>query len=170
MRAVLVLLGLLLLAACGDSAESAGGGSACPEPAADQGVVRRDTRHGQAALELVLEPKTIAVGERVTIRLFNRGETELLTGYAFEVERWEETRWVRVPWPKNTGFRLLGIGLRPGASTDPQHWPIEGIRVSPGCYRAVKGAGVLDRERIAPPDPLYGRLEAFAHFRVRPAG
>jgi hypothetical protein len=139
--------------------------------------VRRDTPKGEAAIELVVQPKTIGIGERVTIRLVNRGTVGLLTGLLFEVERWDGERWVRVPWPENTALRMVGIVLRPGGSTDPQYWPTEGVEARPGCYRAVKSAGVWDLERIRDPKRAQGaegaggaRLQSFARFSVRSAG
>jgi hypothetical protein len=139
--------------------------------------VRRDTPKGEAAIELVVEPKTIGVGERVTIRLVNRGQVELLTGLPFEVERCDGEQWVRVEWPGSTVFQMVGIVLRPGGSTDPQHGPTEGVQAGPGRYRAVKSAGVWDLERIRDPKRAQGaegargaRFQAFARFSVRPAG
>lgn len=99
----------------------------------------------------MVEPKTIGVGERVTIRLVNRGEVDLLTGLPFGVERWDGEQWVRVEWRGSTVFQMVGIVLGPGGSTDPQHWPSEGVQARPGCYRAVKSASVWDRERIRDP-------------------
>jgi hypothetical protein len=69
---------------------------------------------------------------------------------------------------------MVGIVLAPGGSTDPQHWPSEGVQARPGCYRAVKSASVWDRERIRDPKRAQGaedaRFQAFARFSVRPVG
>lgn len=145
---------LLFLVGCGWSGGSAVTGSPCARAAgAEERVERQDTPYGEAAIEVLVEPRTIAAGEHVQIRLANRGDVTLLTGLPFDVERWDGERWVRVR--QRSVFRLIGIVLRPGASTEPQRWPSEGVEARSGCYRVAKGTA---------------RLEAFARFRVRPTG
>jgi hypothetical protein len=171
MMALLVvpLLVAVLAAGCGGSAgsgEGSPGQIGGPPGEEDEGIARQDTPHGEAAIELVVEPRDIRMGEQVSIRLVSRGEVEVLTGLGFSVERWDGQRWVDVPWPEDLVFPAIGIVLPPGGSVDPQRWPTERVRVEPGWYRAVKSATYEDPEHVRPDT----KLEARTRFRVRGNG
>ena len=167
---IVVLLFLpVLVVGCAGSAGSGGGSPGHvggPPGEEDEGITRQDTKQGEAAVELLVDPREIRLGESVTIRLVNRGEVDVLTGLGFTVERWDGERWVDVPWPKDLVFPAIGIVLHPGASTDPQVWSTEGARVEPGWYRAVKSASYEDPGNVRPDT----KLEARTRFRILPNG
>ena len=164
-----VILGTSLLIValvdCAASPGSSSGSLGVPRGANDT-IVRRHTRQGEAAIQLIVEPQEIKACETITIRLVNRGEVELLTGLIFNVQRRASKGWVAVPWPKNVTFSLVGVTLPPGGSTEPQYWPIDdGVDAPPGLYRVVKSARYED--------PDYARrdvlLTANTRFRIRAA-
>lgn len=147
---------------------AAGCGRSAPPGQEEEGIARHETPKGEAAIELVIEPREITLGETVTLRLVNRGEVQLLTGLPFGVERWDGERWVRVPEPEGA-WPDVGLLLPPGGSTDPQRWPTDGVQAEPGWYRAVK-----DAESFLDSDPEDLRpdfeLEARTRFHVRLLG
>ncbi len=175
--AVLLLLLAVFLTACAGSADRGAAppplpaeSTEPPEPAEptepDEEIVRLRTRQGEAAVQVVVEPREIRLGETVTIRLVNRGELTLLTGLMFNVERWDGEGWVEVAWPQNVDFHAVGIFLPGGGSTDPQSWPAFGVPVQPGLYRARKSASYEDPDTIRPDL----QLRPYARFRVRRNG
>ncbi|MDQ3991127.1 MAG: hypothetical protein M3245_02290 [Actinomycetota bacterium] len=139
--------------------------SPAPRPPSDPSIVRRATPRGEAAVQLVVEPEEVTVGETVEITLVNRGDVKLLTGTYFEVERRQHGRWVQVPWPENVGFPTIGFTLLPGSTSKPKTWPSHGVRAGPGRYRAVDSAHFEDPE-LEGPDT---ELEVRAEFRIRAA-
>lgn len=129
--------------------------------------MRLSTTAGVAAIEVVLDQPLLRSDDRLTFRLVNRGEVEVITGYAFEVERWDGHAWVVVPAPSVDGvahaFPDVGWLIGPGENARAQRWPVSGTTRATGWYRVVKSArwegsrsGLSDRE-----------LVARARFRVR---
>ncbi|MFN2557504.1 MAG: immunoglobulin-like domain-containing protein [Nitriliruptorales bacterium] len=173
-RTVLLLLLALFLAACGGST----GPIVTPTPFAaepsepaeptepDEEIVRQITPQGEAAVQLVVEPREIRLEETVTIRLVNRGRLPLRTGFMFNIERWDGERWVEVPWPENVDFPAAELFLPVGGSTEPQSWPYGGVSAQPGLYRAIKSASYPDPDQIRPDLQLRPRTR----FRVRRSG
>ena len=98
-------------------------------------VVRRTWRPS-----LGLSRKVVHPGERLFSRIENYGSEAIFFGKSFDVQRFENDRWIRVPdltprvWPKGRG-RLDPGGIG-GCNrlTLPTSTP-------PGLYRVVKGVG-----------------------------
>ncbi len=184
MHRLVALISCLLLAgaACAGSRGTADAPQSTAEGAVDRGaatppsmaeptetneeIVRHDTPEGEAAVELVVEPREVRLGETVTVRLVNRGEVGLLTGFRYNVEHWDGRGWVDAPWPKNLVFKAIGLFLPPGGSTDPQAWPPDGLRVQPGLYRVLKSASYEDPAHVRPDVQLRPQTR----FRVRSNG
>jgi hypothetical protein len=138
-------------------------GSSDLEGLPEAGIARRETPEGEAVVQLVVEPREITLGEKITLRLVNRGEVELLGGLVFDVERWDGRQWVQTPWSRTAFFPLLGLSLAPGQSTPLQRWPDKGMEPEPGVYRAVKSASYEDPEFARPDVELEARTTFLVH-------
>lgn len=144
-----------------DAGISEPGGWGDAPPGVDQdGIVRLSTTAGVAAIEVVLDQQSLRSDERLSFRLVNRGQVEVITGQAFDVERWDGHAWVAVPAPSVAGYALAytdeGWMVGPGGTSLTQRWPFSDTTLATGWYRVVKSArwegsrvGLSDRELVA---------------------
>jgi hypothetical protein len=136
-------------------------------PGLDQeGGARLSTPVGEAAIEIALDQRLFGPNERLSFRLMNRGQVELLTGRAFHVECWNRQAWIVVPASSAEGFVPAitdeGWLLEPGGNTQTQRWPFPGMTVGTGWYRIVKPARFEGSRHGLPNQKLLAR----ARFRV----
>lgn len=109
----------------------------------EEGVIRRPTADGDAAVKLTVEPEEIAAGETVTFRLANRGDVPLVVELDFGLDRREGDGWAR-KFPPRSGGNVsdvpgLEVLLPPGATTEPEAWPVAPWPAAePGRYRILK--------------------------------
>lgn len=154
----IALAAVVVLAACTDDPPAdkpppqsdSNATSPAPPHSVRGDVTRLHTPEGEAAIELVLDKRTMDAGDQLSVRLVNRGDVQLMTGLPISVSRWNGERWVRIEqhgfWPD------VGILLKPGGRTEAQTWPFGGLP-EPGRYRLTKSAryegGEVDRELVA---------------------
>lgn len=114
-------------------------------PPAAASLARKPTRHGEAAVELVIIPREIRTGGEVAFHLVNRGDVPLLIDLPFAVERWVGDGWRELDPAEgeNAGWAWASVGveLQPGAVSAGQFWPVEPWGAAkPGRYRITKTA------------------------------
>lgn len=136
-------------------------------PGLDQeGIARLSTPVGEAAIEIALDQRLLGPNGRLSFRLMNRGQVELVTGRAFHVERWNRQAWIVVPASSAEGFAPAftdeGWLLEPGDNTQTQSWPFPGMTVRTGWYRIAKPARFEGSRHGVPNLELLAR----ARFRV----
>ncbi|WP_157362315.1 immunoglobulin-like domain-containing protein [Haloechinothrix halophila] len=156
--AMSVALAVVVVAACADDGPAdkpplrsdTSATSHVPRHVVRGDVTRLHTPQGEAAIQLVLDKRSMEAGEQLAVRLVNRGDVEVMTGLPIIQERWNGERWVEITqhgvWPD------VGILLQPGGSTEAQTWPFGGLP-EPGRYRLTKSAsyegGDVDRRLVA---------------------
>lgn len=108
-----------------------------PEPAGQEqeGTARLRVPSGEAAAKIVLDRATIRRTERTSFRLVNCGEVDLMVGPGFDAERWSGQAWLGLPLPRVADmpylFSDVGQLLRPGEHSQPQMWPLSGVKIEP---------------------------------------
>ena len=131
------------------------------------GVEARETPDGMARVELRLEPAEVEVGETVTATLHNTGQTRLGYGSSYEVERFANGRWRRVP--NKAVFTLALLLLAPGTEGQAQSISVWSNRLgreqdlAPGLYRVTKDVTVEDEPPETRQVPVF---YVSATFRV----
>lgn len=105
-------------------------------PEAKEPVTRTSTPEGESVVELVFDRAEVSLDEPVSFWLANRGEVDLSYGLAFAVERWDDGRWVEVPWPEDFVAPALLEPLPVEEESTAQRWPLDDQdHASPGWYR-----------------------------------
>lgn len=107
-----------------------------------EGTSRFRAPVGEAAAKIILDRATIRPTEQTSFRLVNGGQVDLMVGPAFDTERWNGQAWLALPPPRIADMPYLfpdvGQLLRPGEHSQPQKWPLSGMKIEPGWYRIVK--------------------------------
>jgi hypothetical protein len=96
------------------------------------------------AAELISGTTQASPGQEVRFALVNHGPGRVSFGVAFELEREERGRWVRVPFgPENMAWPAVAISLRPRTRYE------QAVRVpagaQPGRYRVSKSLAGCER-------------------------
>lgn len=84
--------------------------------------------------ELNLDKDKYRVSETLILTLDNQGPTNLSFGLSYEIEKYEQGKWERVPL--NMAFEAIGLGQKPG-QTFEQKIPLKQLKES-GLYRVLK--------------------------------
>lgn len=131
----------LLFGACANvgrqAPQASTGSGAAPPPAEDEGLVT--VEGGRVAAELIATPAAIRAGDRLVLRVVNRGELGISFGRPLTVERWEGSAWVETPESRDAAWTMELLYVAPGGIGVEQPWPfLPDHQPDPGWYRFTK--------------------------------
>jgi hypothetical protein len=140
----LLVLPLLLLAACGEEERPAAPGidegpaAEAPPEDPSEAVVEAEADEGTVAAELTVGPERISPGEQTTANVVNHGEVPIGYGRPIGVERWDGEAWVHWPPADEAAWTMELLLLGPGETGVDEAFPFTDERPEPGWYRLTK--------------------------------